>query len=713
MSPIQYSKDADNIVTLTMDVPGQAVNTMTDAFRAALAETVQRLADERDGIAGVILTSAKKTFFAGGDLNRLFNVERADAVNFLAVNLRSKHVLRQLETLGLPVVAALNGSALGGGFELALACHRRLCVKDARVQLGLPESTLGLMPGAGGVIRLTRLLGLQASQPYLQDGKLVNPEEALAAGLIDGLADDQADLLARARAWILSNPLAQQPWDRKGFVFPGGGHGSAAFNAWVGGAQARTRTKARGCYPAPEAILAAAVEGAAVDIETAAAIEGRYFTQLVTGQVAKNIIGTFWIQQKEIEGGGSRPAGVPQWKATRLAVIGAGMMGAGIAHAAATRGLPVVLKDTSAAAAQKGKALSERLLRKRVEQGRMSEAAMQEVLARIQPTDQLDDLRGCDMVVEAVFEDPALKHQVTRESEPLLAGNAVWASNTSTLPITGLATASARPGNFIGLHFFSPVDRMQLVEVVVGRQTSPETLARAFDFVRQLGKVPIVVNDNRGFFTSRVFSTYTREGVAMLGEGQLPSAIEMAAFSAGFPVGPLAVLDEVSLALSFRTRQETLKGFAAEGRPLPPHPADAVMERMLGEFKRAGRAAGGGFYDYPEGGKKVFWDGLQTHFVKPDAQIPEADKRDRLLFCMALESARILEEGILNHTRDANIGSVLGIGFPRWTGGVLQFLNQYGLARAVDRARELEARYGARFAPPRILVEKAAAGERF
>jgi 3-hydroxyacyl-CoA dehydrogenase/enoyl-CoA hydratase/3-hydroxybutyryl-CoA epimerase len=636
-----------------------------------------------------------------------------DAERLFAETQQGKHQLRRLETLGLPVVAAMSGTMLGGGLEILLASHHRVCLDDPKIQLGFPQANLGIMPGDGGVARLTRMLGLQGSQPYLQDGKLLNPREAQKRGVINELADSAEGVLERARAWILANPEAKQPWDRPGFSIPGGTVGTAAINRWLAVAPAQVRAKWRGCYPAPDAILAASVEGSQVDMDTACRIESRYFTNLATGQVAKNIIGTFWFQQNEIKAGKSRPSGIPPWKATKVGILGAGMMGAGIAYVSAAKGLPVVLKDVSRDAALKGKGYAEKVMGRRVEKGELSADAMQATLDRIQTTDAVQDLRGCDMVIEAVFEKPELKHHVTRETEPVLSADAVWASNTSTLPITGLATASQRPANFVGLHFFSPVDKMQLVEVIVGKKSAPETLARAFDFVRQLGKVPIVVNDNRGFFTSRVFSTYTREGVAMLGEGQLPSAIEMAAFSAGFPVGPLAVLDEVSLALSYNNRLETLKAFADEGRPLPPHPADAVMERMVNGFGRKGRTAGGGFYDYPAGEKKTIWPGLYEHFVRLDHQIPRQDVGDRLLFCMAVESARTLEEGILNSSRDANIGSVIGIGFPRWTGGVLQFLNQYGLKNAVARCRELAGRYGERFAPPGILLEKAQRDETF
>ncbi|WP_151638090.1 MULTISPECIES: 3-hydroxyacyl-CoA dehydrogenase NAD-binding domain-containing protein [Noviherbaspirillum] len=706
-APIQYHKTDDGIVTITFDAPEQSVNTMTDAMRECLADMVTRLEKEKDSISGIILTSAKDTFFAGGDLKRLYNMQPADAQTLFEATERGKKTLRRLETLGKPVVAALNGTALGGGFEIALSCHYRISLDRPKVQFGLPEATLGLMPGAGGIVRMNRLLGLAASQPYLQDGKLLSPVEALKAGLIHELVNTQEILLARARAWISATATATQPWDAPSYRPPGGWNDSPEAKRWISAAAAQVRAKTRGCYPAPEAILSASVEGMQVDFDTASRIETRYFVQIVTGKVAKNIIGTFWFRANEIKSGAQRPAGIAKKQVKNLAVLGAGMMGKGIAYVAAARGIDVWVKDATLAQADAARIHAEKLLAKREEKGEVDPTKRQEIVARIHSTDRYENLAHVDLLIEAVPENPELKGEITRAVEPLLGDGAVWASNTSTLPISGLAKNSGRPERFIGLHFFSPVDRMQLVEVIKGNRTSQETLAQALDFVMQIGKTPIVVNDSRGFFTSRVFSTFTREGVAMLGEGQDPASIEAAAMFAGFPVGPLAVLDEVSLSLSYNNRLETLKAFAAEGRPLPPHPADAVMERMLEEFGRKGRAAGGGFYDYPADGGKQFWSGLATHFLRPDAQISQQDKQDRLLFCMALESVRILQEGVLDNAGDGNIGSVLGIGFPRWTGGVFQFLNSYGLEKAVDRAHCMAERYGERFAPPQLLQDKA------
>ncbi|MDM0000309.1 3-hydroxyacyl-CoA dehydrogenase NAD-binding domain-containing protein [Variovorax sp. J22P240] len=704
--PIQFHHADDGIVTLTFDAPEQSVNTMTDAMRDCLAQRVAELEAQKDRITGVILTSAKESFFAGGDLKRLYNMQPADADKLFAATERGKSALRRLEKLGKPVVAALNGTALGGGFEIALACHHRIALDMPKAQFGLPEATLGLMPGAGGVVRMTRLLGLAASQPYLQDSKLMSPAEAHKAGLVHELAATSEELMSKARAWIAAHPASSQPWDAPGHIPPGGWNDAPEAKRWISNAAAQVRAKTRGCYPAPEAIVCASVEGMQVDFDTASRIETRYFVGLVTGSVSKNIIGTFWFRANEIKNGAQRPPGFEKRSVKTLAVLGAGMMGKGIAYVAALRGIEVWIKDATLEQAQGAIAAADKLLAKREEKGELDAAKRQQILARMHAVESYEELAHVDMVIEAAPERPDLKDQITRALEPLLRPDAIWASNTSTLPITGLAKSSTRPERFIGTHFFSPVHRMQLVEVIKGAETSKETLAQTLDLVMQLGKTPIVVNDSRGFFTSRVFSTFTREGVAMLGEGQDPASIEAAAMFAGFPVGPLAVLDEVSLALSYNNRLETLKAFAAEGRPLPPHGADTVMELMLNEFSRKGRAAGGGFYDYPESGKQ-FWPGLAQHFVKPEKQYPQQDKVDRLLFCMAIESVRILQEGVLDNAGDGNIGSVLGIGFPRWTGGVFQFLNQYGLEKAVERAQYLAERYDARFAPPQLLIDKA------
>ncbi len=713
MTAIRFEKDSDNIVTLTMDMPGQSANVMNADYRAAMTATVERLQKEIDSISGIVLTSAKSTFFAGGDLNELVAVTPDNAAGFFAMVETIKGQLRTLETLGVPVAAAINGAALGGGWEIALACHHRVCLDSPKLKLGLPEVKLGLLPGGGGVVRTVRLLGLEKALPLLLEGRELRPAEALDMGLVHELVAEPGQLVEQAKAWVRANPGASQPWDEKGHRIPGGDPSHPRVAQMLAVAPAMLRQKTRGCYPAPEAILAAAAEGAQVSFDAALRIESRWFTRLATGQVAKNMIGTFWFQLNEIKAGGSRPEGFPQGGFSRVGVLGAGMMGSGIAWACASRGLDVVLKDVSAEAAAKGKSYSEKLLAKQVSRGRRTEADSQAVLDRILATDQVIDLAGCDLVIEAVFEDRKLKAQVTEESEAQIDDTAVFASNTSTLPITSLAKASRRPQHFIGLHFFSPVDKMQLVEIIKGEQTSAETLARAFDFVLQIAKIPIVVNDSRGFFTSRVFGTFVNEGAAMIGEGVPAPLIEQAALQAGMPVGPLTITDEVSLTLITHIRNQARDDAAAAGETYVPHPAEAVIDAMVEEHGRHGKAKGAGFYEYPEKGRKFLWPELATRFARDDHGASPADARDRLLFIQALETVRCLQEGVLETTRDANIGSIFGIGFPPWTGGALQYINQYGLQPFVARARELQAAYGDRFDPPPLLLEKAERAEHF
>ncbi|MGY1880090.1 3-hydroxyacyl-CoA dehydrogenase NAD-binding domain-containing protein [Pseudomonas reactans] len=710
---IRYEKGQDGIVVLTLDMPGQSANTMNGAYREAMAATVQRLEAEKDDLAGVVITSAKKTFFAGGDLNELIQVDKAHAKDFYDGVLVLKAQLRRLETLGKPVVAAINGAALGGGWEICLACHYRVALDEKSVQLGLPEVTLGLLPGGGGVVRMVRMLGLEKALPYLLEGKKVRPQQALQAGLVNELAADRDELLVKSRAWILANPDAKQPWDNKGYQIPGGTPSSPKVAQMLAIAPSILRSKTQGCFPAPEKILCAAVEGAQVDFDTAHLIETRYFTELVTGQVAKNMIGTFWFQLNEINAGRSRPQGFAPYVTRKVGVLGAGMMGAGIAYVSASAGIEVVLKDINLTAAEKGKAHSAALLDKKVSRGQLTAEQRETTLARILPTASDDDLAGCDLIIEAVFEDRELKAKVSAAAQNVVGADAVIASNTSTLPISGLATAVPDQAKFIGLHFFSPVDKMPLVEIIKGSHTSDETLARGFDFVLQIKKTPIVVNDSRGFFTSRVFGTFTNEGIAMLGEGVAAPMIETEARKAGMPVGPLAVSDEVSLSLMSHIRQQTAKDLQAEGKAVPTHPATAVIDLLVNEYKRVGKAAGGGFYEYPNGGQKYLWPELKSRFERPDQRISPQDVRDRLLFIQAIETVRCVEEGVLMSTADANVGSIFGIGFAAWSGGALQFINQYGLNDFIARARYLAEQYGERFTPPALLLEKAAQGDTF
>ncbi|MGE7963559.1 3-hydroxyacyl-CoA dehydrogenase NAD-binding domain-containing protein [Pseudomonas sp. NPDC089918] len=705
---IRYEKGQDQIVVLTIDMPGQSANTMNAVYRDAMATCVARLVADKDAIAGVIITSAKKTFFAGGDLNELIKVGKPEAKAFYDMVLTLKGQLRTLETLGKPVVAAINGAALGGGWEICLACHHRVALDNPSVLLGLPEVTLGLLPGGGGVVRMVRMLGIEKALPYLLEGKKIRPQQALQARLIDELAADRDELMAKARAWIVDHPVAVQRWDVKGYQIPGGTPSDPKLAPMLAITPSILRSKTQGCLPAPEKILCAAVEGAQVDFDTAHLIETRYFTELTTGQVSKNLIGTFWFQLNEINAGGSRPQGIAPYVTKKVGVLGAGMMGAGIAFVSASVGIDVVLKDINLAAAEKGKAHSAALLDKKVARGQLTREQREDILARIHATENDADLAGCDLIIEAVFEDRELKAKVSSAARAVVGPDAVIASNTSTLPISGLATAVPDQTKFIGLHFFSPVEKMPLVEIIKGVHTSDETLARGFDFVLQIKKTPIVVNDSRGFFTSRVFGTFTNEGIAMLGEGVSAPMIETEARKAGMPVGPLAISDEVSLSLMSHIREQTAKDLRVEGKPLIEHPAFAVIDLLLKEYKRPGKAAGGGFYDYPATGQKHLWPELKTRFEKADGQISPKDIRDRLLFVQAIETVRCMEEGVLTSTADANVGSIFGIGFAAWTGGALQFINQYGVKDFVARAQYLAEQYGERFTPPALLLEKAA-----
>ena len=711
MNSIRYETDADGIVTLTFDAPGAPVNTMTQEWMTEFTECVDRIVADRDKVAGVILASNKKTFFAGAELKDVLKLTEAEGPRWFAEIEGIKKDFRKLETCGRPVVAAVSGTALGGGWELALSAHCRVALDDAKIQLGLPEATLGLLPGAGGVTKMVRLLGLQAAFPFLMEGKTFPPRQALEMGLVNELAESREEMFAKARAWIKANPAAQQPWDVKGYRIPGGGPDNPKIASTLAIAPAITAEKTRGLMPAPEAIMACAVEGARVDFDTALRIESRYLIKLAVGKVAKNLIQLFF-NGAAIRSGASRPKDVPKWKANKVGILGAGMMGSGIAWANASRGVACVLKDVSMEAAEKGKGYTAKLVEKRVSQGRMNEVQAGHTLSLITPTASTADLKGCDLIIEAVFEKRDLKAQVTNESEPMLAEGGFFASNTSTLPITGLAQASARPEKFIGLHFFSPVDKMALVEIIKGAKTDAETLARAYDYVLQIGKTPIVVNDSRGFYTSRTFGTFVREGACMIEEGIPAAVVENAARQAGMPVGPLAVIDETSMSLSVHVMQQTRADLAAEGKTYVAQPGEGLFERMVTEFKRPGRAAGGGFYDYPAGGKKHLWSGLKQ-FEKPGVAWNVEEIKDRFLYRQAIETARCLEEGVLMTAHDANIGSIYGIGFPTWTGGALQYINSEGVANFVKKADALAAKYGERFAVPKIVRDKAAAGGTF
>ncbi|MFE3656800.1 3-hydroxyacyl-CoA dehydrogenase NAD-binding domain-containing protein [Streptomyces sp. NPDC059165] len=720
---IRWEQDETGVVTLVLDDPNQSANTMNQAFRESITAIAARAEAEKDTIRGIIVTSAKKTFFAGGDLKDMIRVGPENAQQAFDMGMGIKHALRRIETLGKPVVAAINGAALGGGYEIALACHHRIALDARGSKIGLPEVTLGLLPAGGGVTRTVRLMGIaDALLKVLLQGTQYTPQRALENGLVHDVAATEEEMLAKARAFIDANPESQQPWDVKGYKIPGGTPSNPKFAANLPAFPATLKKQLNGApYPAPRNILATAVEGSQVDFENAQVIEARYFTELLTGQTAKNMIQAFFFDLQAVNSGANRPRGIEPRPVRKVAVLGAGMMGAGIAYSCAKAGIEVVLKDVSVDAAERGKAYSEKLLDKALSRGRTTEAKRAELLARITPTADPADLAGCDAVIEAVFEDAALKHKVFQEIQHVIEPDALLCSNTSTLPITLLADGVERPVDFIGLHFFSPVDKMPLVEIIKGERTGDEALARAFDLVRQINKTPIVVNDSRGFFTSRVIGQFINEGVAMVGEGVEPASIEQAAAQAGYPAKVLSLMDELTLTLPRKIRGESRRAVEEAGGTWTGHPADAVIDRLVDEFGRTGRSGGAGFYDYVDGQRAGLWPGLREHFAKPDVHVPFEDMKERMLFSEALDTVRCVEEGVLTSVADANIGSIMGIGFPAWTGGVLQYINGYeggagvgnGLPGFVARARELAAAYGERFEPPALLVEKAEKGETF
>lgn len=713
---IRYERDDEGIVTLTMDDPGAGANTMNDTYIAAMGETVDRLEAERDEITGVVLTSAKKTFFAGGNLTDLQSVTEETAGEFFAGIEGIKSQLRRLEQLGKPVVAAINGAALGGGLELALATHHRIAVDDPKIKLGLPEVTLGLLPGGGGVTRLVRMLGIQeALMGWLLQGQQYAPAQAKEKGVIDQLVATPEELVPTAKQWIREHEddeaAAVKPWDVKGYRIPGGTPSVPKFAANLPAFPANLRKALKGApTKSPRAILAAAVEGSQVDFDTASRIESRYITELAAGRESTAMIQAFFFDLQAINSGKLRPEGVEKRKVAKVGILGAGMMGAGIAYSAAMSGIDVVLKDVSVEGAEKGKGYSEKLLAKRVERGKMDQAKADAVLARITPTAEAADLADVDVVIEAVFEDYELKKKVFAEVEAVVGPDTLLCSNTSTLPITSLQEFATRPKDFIGLHFFSPVDKMQLVEIIRGEQTSDEATARAIDIVQQIRKIPVVVGDGRGFYTSRVFGTLILEGATAVAEGIDPMVVERAATTAGFPAPPLAMLDEVSLTLTQHIRAEAEKAAAADGRTLPKGPGEELIDTLVAEGRK-GRAAGAGMYDYPEGGAKVLWPQLRERFAT-GTEIPLRDLQDRYLFIMALETAGCFEDGVLKDAESANIGGIFGIGFPPHTGGPATFMTNYegGLAGFVARADELADTYGERFRPSEWLRGRVASG---
>ena len=692
-----------------LDDPDATVNTVSPAWIDEMTAVFEALREDAT-ITGIIIASAKPGFMAGADLK--FILEHAagmSAVEAFAFSQRATRMHRLIETCGKPVVAAMTGFTLGGGYELALACTYRVLADDPTAVVGLPEVNVGLLPGSGGTQRLPRLIGMPNAAQVLLEGGRYAPLKALELGLVD-VVKPAGDVLDAARDWLATKPDAVRPWDKKGFKIP---ESDGLLKQTTAGfftlATGKLLAKYGTNYPAPIAILTCLFEGVQVPLDKGLLIESRHFAKLLTDPVSRNIIRTTFVNQGLAQKGARRPAGVPHSLVNKVGILGAGMMGAGIALVATKAGIDVVLLDTTIEAANRGKAYSEKILAGDVERGTITSDKAIALLARIAPTGNYADLAGVDLIIEAVYEDTAIKADVTRKAEAVIGPSVLFATNTSTLPITQLAEAFGRPDNFIGLHFFSPVERMTLVEVIMGKRTSRVTLARALDFVAQLRKTPIVVNDSRGFYTSRVFQTFIHEGMELLREGVAPALIENAAKQAGMPVGPLAVTDETSLELPLKIIRQTECEDPNFRRP----GSMAVLEKMVEGLGRPGRKGGGGFYEYPHGGKKRLWRGLAEHFPTAERQPELKAVQQRLLYVQALETARCLEEKVLTHPADGDLGSVLGWGFPKWTGGTLSLIETVGLAKFVAACDLLSQQHGARFAPTQKLRQMATASKGF
>jgi len=711
METIDYKVDADGVAIATVDVKDKPMNVITDEFMDDIFEVAQRIATD-DNVKGAVVTSGKNSFMAGADLKHLVATfdQRTDAAEVYGWCRKLQQAYRKLETCGKPVAAAINGTALGGGLELALACHYRVVGNSPKTRLGQPEVQIGLMPGAGGTQRLLRLMGIEAALRMNTEGRHIAPEKALEMGFVNEVVEPGNEVEA-ARAWVLATDVSGAPWDEKGFKVPGGAglmHPAAVQTQTVGAALMQKMTNHN--YPAPQAIMSATYEGSVLPMDTALDVESKYFTQLLMDPTSRNMTRTLFLNKGAADKLVRRPDGPERRPVTKLGILGAGMMGAGVAYVSAYAGMDVVLLDRSKGHAEKGKDYSRSLLQKRIDRGRMDADKAADILERITTTDRYDDLAGCELVIEAVFEDVGIKADVTAKTEAVISEDAIFASNTSTLPITGLASASKRPEQFIGIHFFSPVDKMPLVEIIVGEKTNDVAIAQALDYVQQIRKTPIVVNDSRGFYTSRVFGTYSKEGIMMLAEGVNPALIENVAKHAGMPVGPLAVTDEVSIELSYHVMKMTQEGL---GDAYVATSADGVITRFIEDLDRKGKKNGKGFYDYPEGGRKYLWPGLAENFPLADEQ-PSADEvRKRILYVQAIDSVRCMDEGVVTHPADADIGSIFGWGFPPYTGGTISFIETEGLSRFIAEADRLAETYGERFAVPDSLREMAKNGVTF
>jgi len=730
MTPMTYSAikvdiDADGIALVTIDLPGQSMNVWNEALMRDFAGFVQDFC-KNETIKGAVITSGKPTgFLAGADLRMLgkgsAGGKPASTEDLFKQLFELNRMLRMLETSGVPqksllkgdahakpVAAAINGLALGGGLELALACHYRVVADDPKVQLGVPEVKVGLLPGGGGTQRLPRLVGLQNAAVMATQGEPVDPATAKGWGLVHELAP-RDELVARAKAWVKANPKSAAPWDRQGFKYPGGAgpmHPGAVQFHIASNAMAQRETQHN--YPAVQYILSCLYEGSVVPFDTALRIESKYFTKLVSSPQARNMIRTLFINKQAAEKGEQRPKDVGKTTIRKVGVLGAGMMGAGIAYVTAKGGMDVVLLDRDLAYAEKGKGYSKGIVDKGVARGKLTQDKADALLARIAPTTRYEDLADVDMIIEAVFEDPDVKADVIRKTEAVIGKDVIFASNTSTLPITGLARHSERPDQFIGVHFFSPVDKMPLVEIIPGEKSGDRALATALDYVGLIKKTPIVVKDTRGFYTNRVVPPYLNEAMLMVKEGVSTALIENAAKSLGMPVGPLALVDETSLDLGKRIMEATKKELGKDYKPTGVEDLLTVMVDTLG---RLGRKSGGGFYDYPADGKKSLWKGVSEHFPEAREQPSLEDAKERLLYAQLIPAAQCYAEGIVHDPQSADLGAIFGWGFAPWTGGPMSYIDTIGVDAFVRKSESLAQKYGARFNPPQRFREMAARRE--
>ncbi|MFK7771618.1 MAG: 3-hydroxyacyl-CoA dehydrogenase NAD-binding domain-containing protein [Saprospiraceae bacterium] len=700
---IRYKKDIDNIVTLTLDMEGRNINIINHKIGAQFTPVMEHLKQEKakGSLRGIIITSAKNNFLAGGDLDYLHQETNSEAIFDFSQNMQN--FFRELESPGVPVVAAINGSALGTGFELALACHYRVVVDDPKIRLGHPEVTLGIMPGGGGVVRMLWTLGVEKAYHVLADGKRFLPKEALEAGIVDVLANDEKEMISIAKQWLLENQEGRRAWDTTDGKIPGGRAKNNELGQRISLLTAQLMRDTENNYPAPAAILNTLTEGSLVDFDTACRIESRYFTELVKSREATNMIKAFWYDFNAIKEGSSRPKGYGKFRVKKVGIIGAGLMGSSIAFICLMNRMEVVLKDISKAVAEKGKDLCEKKLNEMVGKGKLTTTQVPDILKKIMTTDNAANFKDCDIVIEAVFENQNLKANVTREAEIHLDEYSIFATNTISIPITKLATASARPENFVGLHFFAPADEVPLVEVVRGKKTSDESIAKAFDFIKAIRKTPIVVKDNWGFFAARVQNTFILEGITLLQEGYAPALIENLSLQAGMPKGALSLADDLSLNIVLQYENQAAEIY---GSKYIRHPAVDVLLKMIKDFNRQGKKMRAGFYEYQNDFRQL-WKELDDHFPSHSNSIAKEEIIERLLFVQVIEAFWCLQEGIIKTEEEGNLGSIFGWGFPAFKGGVYQFVTDYGVEDFIKKCEMYEAKLGPRFQVPRRLRKMA------